>query len=401
MRSPLLGLALLLAVATTLLATSASNAVATPSTDAVDAVNALRAMVGVAAIVNDESLAGDCALHAAWMQSNRIASHGEPAGSEGYTAAGDDAGRHSVLHLHTGLAPITSIDTIPWLAHAPLHLAQLLHPGLVRSGYAIDGDAACMWSLDSSRRPSLDVFDPSRGRNAFHTYPNARTGRVAPAQDTSEESPNPNELLGWKRPRVTGPYVLVFANGFGNRDGCGAIRVTSVKLSGADGSTPSVRWWDDARTIAANHLSANQCPIPAGTAWFAAGRPLATGTSYAATIRLVGAHAPKGTRAVTRTVKFTTTGIDRARPRVRVTSMTARHLAGGRFSWNVAARVWDASHTTCSATVQAVRVPCAVRNGRITLRGQRVGAPAVVSVGIAVRDAQQLQRQLRVSRRAT
>jgi hypothetical protein len=256
-----------------------------------------------------------------------------------------------------------------------------------------------MWTLDPTRR-SVDVFDPTRGRGTFHTWPNARTGPVAPSQDTSSETPNPNETVGLPRAQVTGPVVLVFASGFGNRDACGAVRFVDVRLVGSDGSRPRLRWWDDARTIARDRLAANQCPVPAGGGWFLAERPLRQGTSYTATIRLVGAHATKGTKPVVRTVELRTSGPDRVRPGVRVTSMVARHLRGGRYSWRLVATVADASPTTCTATVQAQAAPCRVRARRIVLAGVRQGHPRSVRVALVVRDAPGNVRRVSTSRRA-
>ena len=136
-----------------------AHAGATTSSDAVAAVNQVRARVGVPPIVNDESLASACKLHATWMRLNRFMSHVQTPATPGFTLVGSDAGMHSVLHDSFLFTPQTTPESIHWYRGMPLHLAQLLHPGLVRSGYAFKGTYSCMFTLDPTTQPDLVVHD--------------------------------------------------------------------------------------------------------------------------------------------------------------------------------------------------------------------------------------------------
>ncbi|MCB0878872.1 MAG: hypothetical protein KDC46_07820 [Thermoleophilia bacterium] len=398
-RSTALVVVALLALALTASASLPAAAGATTSSDGIGAVNELRARMGVPAITNDESLAADCAAHVAWMRTNATVSHTEDPASPGYSVAGNDAALNSVLHASTALVPQTSGDTVHWLRGAPLHLYQVLHPALVRSGYAADSNYACMWTQAPDARTDVDVFDSARGRDRVYVGPPIHGG-VPVSEDTHKETPNPNEQVGLPRAQVTGPYVLVYAGGFGNPTACNAIRFMNVRMVDAYGRSVKLRWWDDYRTIQRDHLASSSCPVPAGGGYFVPEQPLRPGMSYEATIQLVGAWAPAAAKVVTRRIALDTAGADSARPLVRVQSAWARRIAHRRYRWRLVAHVQDVSATTCTATVQGRRVRCAVNGGRIVLAGVRRGSPRRVAFAIVVRDAAHYQRRIRVSRGA-
>jgi hypothetical protein len=388
-----------------------ASAHASVSSDAVAALNQVRAQVGVDPIANDETLAGDCQLHATWMRRNRSVSHYAAPGTPGWTVNGADAGQRSVLHDAFVFSPQTTPQRIHWLVGAPLHLYQLLHPGLLRSGYAYDDTYACMWTLDPRERPAIDVHDRTKGRDAVFTWPPNRATGVPHQESTAGETPNPNEALGLPRAQVTGPYLLVYAAGFGGiSQTCNAIRISTAKLVGPDGSAVAVRSWDDARTI--DQYDMTGCPVPAGGGYLVAERPLRPGTRYTATVGVVGADAPAATTPTTHSWTFTTAGAGSggeggsgtggtdpaARPTLRLRSASASR-SGRRYSWRLVATAQGSSRLTCSASVQRVRVPCRVSRGQIVLAGSRTGQPSTVAFSIVVRDAARREGRLRTSRR--
>jgi hypothetical protein len=379
---------------------------ASTSSDAVGAINAMRARMGLPAVANDERLAGDCGLHASWMRANGRVTHDPPAGSPGYTALGADAAARSVLHRALEFTPQSSEATVHWRVGAPLHLYQLLHPGLVRSGYAFDGSFACMWTLDPRVRTGITVHDRSRGRGKVYTWPVAGAGDIPAREDTSGEDPNPNVQLGLPRSQVTGPYFLVYGGGFGGvSTTCNALDIVSATLTSSSGVRAKVRWWDDTRTIAQLGIPAGSCPVPAGGGYVVAERPLASGVAYTLRLELLAFDAPKAAKPRVHTVRFTAGGTggtgagDRTPPVVRVTSASARRV-GSSYTYRLVASVRDSSPTTCTATVQRIRVRCVVRRGQVVLAGRRAGAPRTVAFALVVRDGAGNQRRIRAARAA-
>ena len=369
---------------------------ATPSSDGVGAVNELRATMGVDAIVNDEELAGDCAAHVAWMATNATFSHSEPVGSAGYSAAGHDAAQNSVLYSSTGLVPQTSGRSVHWRRGAPLHLWQVLHPGLVRSGYAHDARRACMAVSDFDRRPAIDVFDPLRGRDRVFTYPAAGASTEV-WEDTSREQPSPNEQVGLPRAQVTGPYLLVFASGFGATGSCGAVRFLSVQMTGDDGSTVPVRFFDDVKRAKLKNLPSTACPLPSGGGYVVPERPLRDGVTYTTVVRLVGANVPLS-QASRYAFELKAASADHARPRVRVFTAWAKRRSARVWRYRFVASVRDGSPTSCTAAIARRRVRCFVRRNRIVLAGAMRGRPRRVSFGVVVRDAAGNNRRVRLVR---
>jgi hypothetical protein len=252
-----------------------------------------------------------------------------------------------------------------------------------------------MWTLDPQQRPGIDVHDRTKGRDAMFTWPQDGATGVPHQESTAGETPNPNEALGLPRAQVTGPYLLVYAAGYGAvSQTCNAIRIASAKLAGPNGAPVAVRWWDDTRTI--DQYDMQGCPIPSGGGHLVAERPLQPGTRYVATVDVVGYDAPARTAPTTRSWSFTTAGS--TRPTVRLRSASATR-SGPRFSWRLVATVQGASTLTCSATVQRVRVPCTVARGQVVLAGSRAGQPTSVAFSLVVRDSARRTARLATSRR--
>ncbi len=221
---------------------AAPSASAVGSDVAIANLNAQRSTNKIpAGILNDPLLASGCQQHNSWMALNNVLSHEEPAGSPGFTTAGQTAGRTSVLAR--GTPPWSNPDSNPWEA-APIHLAQILDPALAVSGFDESQGFACLVTLAPPLRTG--------GAPQIFTYPGPGTsiyGRLK-----ANESPfTPGDLVGIPQPTETGPYLYVFV--FGNNvQGLQQAQITSgtlhkkrgkkfskkVRLTRIDGTNPQL-----------------------------------------------------------------------------------------------------------------------------------------------------------------
>ena len=168
-----LGLGLLAAV-------PAARASSTPSPEvAVAQLNAWRALVGVGPVVHDDQLGSGCRSHAAYYGANPGATgHGEDASLPGYTEAGDQAARTSVLAYGSG----STRGFKDW-EPAPYHRIALLEPRLAATGFWSEFGLSCMnvGRLDAAlRTPGLVAY----------TYPFNGQANVATTFGCNER-PNP------------------------------------------------------------------------------------------------------------------------------------------------------------------------------------------------------------------
>ena len=153
-----------------------------------------------------------CRKHMLWVQQNGL-QHDEEPGTPGYTPEGDEAGNSSVLSS----GPWEQGAANPW-EHAPIHLMQLLGPGLARSGYA----NGCMYTWPGYDRPNPPAPQ-------LLTYPgNGTTGWRY--EEVAFEGPyTPGERVGLATGARTGPYLYVFGWGVGPG------RITAATLTGPEG----------------------------------------------------------------------------------------------------------------------------------------------------------------------
>ncbi len=216
---------IIVAALAALLCVAVPAGAATPAED-LAWLNAKRAAAGIPGdVALDSGWSEACAAHVAYMRRNVVVAHEEDPELPGYSAAGDWAGRHSVL---------ASAD--PWTAerfiweHAPLHLAQLMAPQLATTGIADDGQLVCVTTL-----PGYTRQPPARAQVV--TYPG--NGESVAASEIAEEWPQtPAEALGLPQP--TGPNLLAFRWGDASDGDTGVRR---VRLDGPAGPVP-VRWVD-------------------------------------------------------------------------------------------------------------------------------------------------------------
>ena len=192
-----------------------------------------------------------CHKHNVYMHKSGSFSHSENKSSRWYTRAGAWAGANAVLSygLKWGMRN-------PWRT-APIHLAQLLYPGLKKIGYDEHKRYACATTYPGYKRkapetPRIYSF-PGDGFSGF------------PYAETAVEFPfTPGELVGLDG--QTGPYIYLF--NFGAAQGS----VGKRKLTGPDGPVPTKVVDQTNQKISAY--------LPAGTAFVIPSDPLAQNSEY-------------------------------------------------------------------------------------------------------------------------
>jgi hypothetical protein len=218
---------------------------AAPPASAVDAgtaianLNAQRAANKLpAGVTADPALSLGCANHNSYMNQNgRILTHDEVPGSPGFTTDGQRAAQTSVLAA--GTPPWSTPNDNPWET-APIHLAQLLDPSLLVSGYDENFGFACAVTLGGPPRPES-------GRAQILTYPGPGT-KIYGAEIANEGPYTPGELVGIPQPTRTGPYLYIFVEGVDAFSEPRIKRATllpakkgkRVKLKRIDGTNPQL-----------------------------------------------------------------------------------------------------------------------------------------------------------------
>lgn len=186
---------------------------------AVAFLNAQRAAHGIPGdIVENPAWSSSCAAHMSYIERNGGSlTHNEDPGRPGYTVEGAWAGSNSVLT--TGEYPASGANPFE---DAPIHLMQMLAPQLAESGYA----NGCMVTLAGWTRttqvPQLFSY-PGDGTNGFYYE-----------QVASEMPFVPGDFVGLPQGATTGPHLMVFFLGPGERWASrGSLRDSSV--TGPDG----------------------------------------------------------------------------------------------------------------------------------------------------------------------
>jgi hypothetical protein len=210
-----------------LLSAAAPAAALSPS-DAISRINALRAAHGIPALVEDGNADAGCQAHAHYAALNggfdRGAPHGENPGKPGYTDVGASWGNAAVL------ASGGWRDPNPWWT-APAHLAQVLSPWLVTTGYGEDHGYLCLATLAGAGRPMP--------QDSILTFPGPNTSGVPPSETAGElnasgQSFTPGNAAGIPNGAATGPYLMVFTGGYGETDPRPAP-IDAVSLTGPAG----------------------------------------------------------------------------------------------------------------------------------------------------------------------
>jgi hypothetical protein len=181
-----------------LLAGDLPAASASPASYAIAELNAERAQNGIPdSVVEVPDWSARCAQHDSYMEKTGVLAHPEDPSNAAYTDAGNWAGTRSVL----ASVPWSASSGDPW-DNAPIHLDQLLQPGLTESGYADDGKFTCMVTW-----PGVTDFDVP---GVFTVPGDGRTD--VPASQTALELPTtPAQQVGLAADATTGPNLIVYA----------------------------------------------------------------------------------------------------------------------------------------------------------------------------------------------
>jgi hypothetical protein len=307
-----------------------ATAVGSTSSAAIAALNKLRAKIGALPVTEDPALTEMCQVHAAYMAATHTMTHFEDPANPLFSYRGDDAGKTSVLAFNSPAVPYSSVATNPWYPGAPLHLFQLLHPGLTRSGYALNGSYGCM--------STLYAVNPERSQDTIITFPEAGAKAVPPSENTSSENPSPNLRVGLPQSRTTGPYILIYATGFSGGQACMGTSFTSASLRDSGGHSLALRKWDESDSRRLNNTSAGSCNSGPGGGYLVPERPLRQGVTYTAsvTVRGIGSRATTGTKSWT----FTTSR-DKTAPKVKILKMTWSKTPAGKLKFKTTLAVAD------------------------------------------------------------
>jgi hypothetical protein len=277
-------------------ATSATPLPATPPAKIVALLNAQRAAHGIpAGIRHVPDWSRKCLLHNTWMQRNNRIQHPEEPGTPGYSVDGNWAGTNSVLASGTDWA-----DGNPWET-APIHLIQMLGPGLARMGAseAKGYDCATTWP----------GYERVGAKDVVYTYPGDGTVGWRPSEIARESPFTPGEKIGIPEGTRTGPYLYILPDGPWTKRG--TIAVTAAKLTGPGGAAHRVRVIDKRNPDVGPFM-------PAGSAMLIPVRPLQGGARYTATVTLRGEG---GTQV--KTWSFTTARDNAVTQKVEVVSGSA------------------------------------------------------------------------------
>lgn len=162
---------------------SAAPAHAIPPSDAIARINALRVANSLPPLTEDAELNAGCQAHARYMALNggwdESVPHDETPGKAGYTAAGAEAARSSVL-----AGPLGWMDPHPWVGSAE-HTRQIMDPALSRTGYGEQGGWMCL-QVRTDPRPDLigKVFTlPGKGAIDVNLADGEALSVYTPGQD--------------------------------------------------------------------------------------------------------------------------------------------------------------------------------------------------------------------------
>jgi hypothetical protein len=188
---------LLACVFAVLLGTSPAHAI--PPSDAIARINVLRVANSLPPLAEDAALNAECQAHARYMALNggwdEPIAHDETPGKPGYSVAGAQAARASVL-----AGPLGWLDPHPWVSSAE-HTRQIMDPELARTGYGESGGWMCL-QVRKEPRPELigKVFTlPGRGAIDVNLADGEALSVYTPGQDD----------ITVRAPRLSGPEGTV------------------------------------------------------------------------------------------------------------------------------------------------------------------------------------------------
>jgi cysteine-rich secretory family protein len=192
-------------------------------------LNRQRVSNGIPAVQLKPRLSDGCRKHNRYMDLNHELTHFESSGRPGYTAAGAEAGKASILAF--GTPPWVTPGRNPWET-APIHLTQLLDPTMKVFGYDEFEHYACGYTLAFPRRAT-----PPRLR--AYTYPGP--GTVIYRGERAVELPKtPGQLAGLPAGKLTGPYIYLLLDG-PDRGDIDIVQVVEATLKTAAGRRVAIK----------------------------------------------------------------------------------------------------------------------------------------------------------------
>lgn len=238
---------------------SASSTVS--GAQAVAFLNAQRAANGIpAGITENREWSDGCAKHNRYVELNGTDMsdpHNEDPSKPGYTPEGQAAAQSAVLGGTYDKSGQNPYET------APIHLMQLLGPGLSQTGYA----EGCMWTWPGYQRPIPEGVE---------TYSYPGPGASIYRSETAYEWPFvPGDFVGLPEGTKTGPHLYVFAFGGSGWD----VDILRAELRGPSGSVP-VKFVDNLTSGPKGSIGAY---LPRGGIIIPT-RPLDPGTRYRAVV---------------------------------------------------------------------------------------------------------------------
>jgi Cysteine-rich secretory protein family len=269
-------------------AQTASVATASPAS-IVRQLNALRAANGIpAGITVNSTWNTRCKKHDNYMSVHNILTHYEVAGQRAYTTGGAWAGKHSVLDYGSSWK-----NGNPY-QFAPIHLAQLLQPRLLRAGAYELPTNGTTWGCTVTTA-GWTRKNPSTNRIYTYPGPGATGGNYT---YVARELPKPpNQVLGI--PSKTGQQLFVFASGpILTPYNQYSIDITKASLHPAGGANVKVRIADALVPFMGLHLGNYLGP---GAGIIIPVNPLRPSTKYVASVSMRG-----NGMVVRRTWAFTT-----------------------------------------------------------------------------------------------
>jgi Ca2+-binding RTX toxin-like protein len=230
------------ACAWVILAVCALPAHAETAADAITSLNALREANGIPGGVTENSnWSTKCLAHSNYGNLNSLLTHGEDAALPGYSVDGDWAGKNSVL-ASGGVDWSTSN---PWI-NAPVHLYQLLFPGLKSTGYGEYDGYGCMTTW-----PGADFFAGS----ATYTYPGRGATGVKPAQTAHEMPFVPQQFINISEGTATGPNIFFYRTDYD-------VDIDSVTVKSSTGKIVDTGWVDYSSATIGPYLPRGAILIP-------------------------------------------------------------------------------------------------------------------------------------------
>lgn len=249
-------------------ALSAPTASAFSGGEIVQMLNAQREANGLpGGLVERPEWSAACAKHNSYGAQTGELTHFEDESSPFYTPEGAWAGRNSVLSA----SQYGWSDGNPW-EDAPLHLIQLLGPGLVELGAAENDGHSCVTTWPGYTRPEPSDL-------TAYSYPGNGAAGVVPTERATESPFVPGDFVGLPQGTATGRHLLSYLSGYPSLG-----RDEEAKEVGAAATLVGPGGPVEVRVVDSSHPEAGAF-MPSPSAFVIPVQPLAPNSGYEASIQ--------------------------------------------------------------------------------------------------------------------